>query len=326
LLPLATPYVRALVPEPAAFAPRLSADAASYLSPPEDTWLGQTLEHRFGLDARWIWGEQTVFLGWIATVLAIVGAAATVSGLVRERSDARSAHVLAFFFVAIIIAGVWLSLGPTAGRWSPFTLLSALPGVSLFRAPARFALLVILGVAVLGAIGLRQMLSGFEAEGATRRANVFVAVVAALMLAEWRVVTPIVRAEVLPVPAIYNTLRDLPEGAVMSLPDYSTGPEWYFSADYLLFSTQHWRPIVNGYGRAAPPEHAALVARLVTFPSPDSAAMARRIGVRYFVVHTDRLRTRDPVEAAQRSPDFILRSAIGADYLFEVTPEDSARR
>ena len=104
----------------------------------------------------------------------------------------------------------------------------------------------------------------------------------------------------------------------MSLPDYSTGPEWYFAADYLLFATAHWRPIVNGYGRAAPPEHPALVQRLVTFPSPDSAALARRLGVRYFVVHTDRLRTREPVEAAQAGPDFVLRAAIGADYLFEV--------
>ena len=109
------------------------------------------------------------------------------------------------------------------------------------------------------------------------------------MLAEWRVVTPVVRAQVLPVPAIYSALRDLPEGAVMSLPDYSTGPEWYFGADYLLFSTAHWRPIVNGFGRAAPPEHAPLVQRLSTFPSPDSAALARRIGVRYFVVHTDQI-------------------------------------
>ena len=89
-----------------------------------------------------------------------------------------------------------------------------------------------------------------------RRALAIVSVVSVLMLIEWRVVTPVVRAQILPVPAIYAALDGLPEGAVISLPDYSTGPEWYLAADYLLFSTAHWRPIVNGFGRAAPPEHA----------------------------------------------------------------------
>jgi hypothetical protein len=42
-------------------------------------------------------------------------------------------------------------------------------------------------------------------------------------------------------------------------------------------------------------------------------------------VHTDRLRTRETADAAQRGHDFILRASIGADYLFEVSPDESAR-
>ena len=325
LVPLALPYVRALVPEPAENARGLSADLATYLSPPEDTWVGRTLERHAGLDARWIWGEQTLFLGWTAITLALVGGVATVQGASRELGEARASRLLAVFFIALTIAGIWLSLGPAAGRVSPYTLVSALPGVSLFRAPARFALLVILGVSVLAAIGLKAIVEPMGASS-PRRAMAIAAITSVLMLAEWRVVTPVVRAQALPVPAIYSALRGLPGGAVMSLPDYSTGPEWFLAADYLLFSTAHWRPIVNGFGRAAPPEHAAIVERLTRFPSADSAALARRIGVRYFVVHTDRLRTREPADAARRSNDFVLRAAVGPDYLFEVAPDDSARR
>jgi len=197
--------------------------------------------------------------------------------------------------------------------------------VSLFRAPARFALLVILGVSVLAAIGLLAIIEPISTSN-PRRAPAIAAIAAMLMLGEWRVVTPVVRAQPLPVPAIYTTLRDLPEGAIISLPDYSTGPEWYLAADYLLFSTSHWRPIVNGFGRAAPPEHAAIVKRLTTFPSADAAALARRLGVRYFVVHTERLQSRDSAEAARDSTDFILRAVVGPDYLFEVAPDDAARR
>ena len=172
----------------------MSADAASYLAPPEDTWVGQVLEHRFGVDARWIWGEQTVFLGWMATLLAIVGTAVTLRGLVRARGDIRARHLIAAFFIVVTIAAVWLSLGPTAGRLSPFTLLTALPGVSLFRAPARFALLAILGVAVLARNRLSGVLStGSRPRGQASGGRESVALAAAIMLVEWRVVTPIVQ-------------------------------------------------------------------------------------------------------------------------------------
>jgi hypothetical protein len=326
LVPLARPYVRAHAPEPAASAAGLSADLRTYLAPPEDTWLGQQLEHRFGMDARWIWGEQTLFLGWIAVALAVLGAIDTgTRSLHSSGEDRRDARVV-LFFVALAILGVWLSLGPAGGPYSPFGLMNAIPGVALFRAPARFALLVMLAVAVLAAAGLARSLEEMEADGSRRFVSPIVAVIAVLMLVEWRVVTPIMRAEPLPVPAIYDSLTGLPPGAVMSLPDYSAGPEWFYSADYLLFATSHWRPIVNGYGRSVPAAQPAIIAKLSAFPSADAAALARTLGVRYFIVHTGRLHSTAAAEAAQRSPDFTLRAAIGPDYLFEVRTADTTRR
>ena len=158
LLPLAMPYLHALVPEPAAYAPGLSADIASYLGPPEDTWVGQMLEHRWVSTRAGSGASRRCFSAGRPSLLAIIGAVATVQRVMQTRGEARDTHLLALFFVALTIVGVWLSFGPTAGWFSPFTVLSALPGVSLFRAPARFALLVILGVSVLAAIGLQQCL------------------------------------------------------------------------------------------------------------------------------------------------------------------------
>src|SRR5262245_59105338 len=79
LLPLALPYVRVLTPEPVQYASALSADLASYVAPPQDTFAGQLLEQRFGVDARWIFGEQTLFLGWMAIALSAVGALVTIA-------------------------------------------------------------------------------------------------------------------------------------------------------------------------------------------------------------------------------------------------------
>lgn len=326
LVPLARPYVHAHAPESAASAAGLSADLRTYLAPPEDTWLGQQLEHRFGMNARWIWGEQTLFLGWIAVALATLGAIDTLTRSLQAAGEDRRDARIVLFFVALAIGGVWLSLGPAGGRFSPFALMNAVPGLALFRAPARFAMLVMLAVAVLAAVGLARSLEQMEAGGSRRLVSPFVAVIAVLMLVEWRVVTPIVRAEPLPVPAIYASLSGLPPGAVMSLPDYSAGPEWFYSADYLVFATTHWRPIVNGYGRSLPPGQPAIIAKLSAFPSPAAAALARTLGVRYFIVHTERLHSAAVAEAAQRSPDFTLRAAVGPDYLFEVRAADAARR
>ena len=104
----------------------------------------------------------------------------------------------------------------------------------------------------------------------------------------------------------------------MSLPDYRLRAEWFNRADYLLYATSHWRPIVNGYGRSEPPEYFSIVEQLSTFPSQDAAELARALGVRYFVIHTQKLGTRDPIDAALRGRDFRQVGIAGTDYLFEV--------
>ncbi len=314
LFPLAVPYVRVLGARPDTVLSENSADLSSYLKAPEDTWMGQVLETRFAIDGRWIWGEQTLFLGWTALALALLGGGVVVARVVAARGDLRRQHAIPLFFVALASVGLWLSLGPNA-PFLPFSFFSVVPGLSLFRAPARFALLVVLGVAVLGAIGFGWCL---ERVGTRRTSGVLVACIGLVMLAEWRVVTPVLRAVDEPIPAIYKVLNVVPAGAVVSLPDYRLRAEWFNRADYLLYATSHWRPIVNGYGRSEPPEYFSIVEQLSTFPSQDAAELARALGVRYFVIHTQRLGTRDPIDAALRGRDFRQVGIAGTDYLFEV--------
>jgi hypothetical protein len=287
----------------------LGADAASYLLPPENTWMGQWVLRYTSFTPRWIWGEQTLYVGMVAVALAAVGVVA-----VARTGGPRSCRLT----WALVITGVTalaLSWGPASSGLAPFELFARLPGMSNFRAPARFALLVMLTVAALCAYGAAWILS--------RRRRWSGPVVAALGIAfladSFLVGFPAGKPAPFPVPEIYRRLSALPAGAVLSLPTYWRGPEAFREADYLLYSTLDWRPIVNGAGRLEPDGYMDHILTLSRFPQPDAIERFRRLGIRYTVVHTGRnAALRDAVSAAAGRTDVDLVARIGDDYLYEI--------
>jgi len=293
-------------------AARGGADLAGYLVPPENTFLGQWILARGIKGPRWIWGELTLYLGWITLALAAIGAIGSVT-----RRDAIATRLR--FFAALGVLAAALAMGPwpsevASNAWSisPFGLLARIPGVSLFRVPARFAELLTLALAVLAAGGCATMHARFG------RAGRLITIVAIpLLLAESYVVQfPGGAPQPLPPPAVYRFIATLPPGAVVSFPDYAGGPEWFAEADYQYFSTAHWHPIANGYSRAEPPGFRALMDRLKTFPDAPSADTMRRVGLVYVVLHGHH--SPALVGPARASSDFRLLARFEDDYLFEV--------
>jgi len=82
--------------------------------------------------------------GLVGLVLALIGAW-------RGRGPART------FGLVFAVVGFCLALG----RWNPlyYLLYVALPGMDLFRAPARWMMLYTLGVAVLAGAGLDTLIT-----------------------------------------------------------------------------------------------------------------------------------------------------------------------
>ncbi len=305
---LARPYLALQAPSQAETT-SLSADLVGYLLPPENTWLGQWLLAHTTLRPRWIWGEQTLFVGTATAVLSVIGIAALCHDWPRDGS-----RLIMGVFAAGVVA-LLLSFGPSQSFQSPYELLALLPGLTLIRAPARFALLVMMALALLTSFGARCLRSrGMGGAFALTALCI-------LMLADAFVVgMPGGKPDSLPIPEVYRHLATLPRGAVVSLPSYEAEPDIFREADYLLFSTSHWFPIVNGSGRQAPRGHRELIETLAAFPSGLSAQRMRSIGLRYVVVHTGRARElRASVEEARRGATFrLLRSFDDGDYLFEV--------
>ena len=56
-------------------------------------------------------------------------------------------------------------------------------------------------------------------------------------------------------------------------------------AEYMLASTAHWRPLINGYSDHIPAEFRAMVVPLSSFPNPESFAILKRLRAQYVVFH-----------------------------------------
>jgi hypothetical protein len=314
--PFISPYLEVLKPGPVEQLHGGSADLAAYIVPPRNTTIGSLLEHT-ALEGRWEWGEQTLFLGWLPLALALLACGTLFREAVTIPHQPRTQEFM--FFVLLGALGFLLSLGPLGHGAAPFDLLMQVPGLALFRAPARFALLVVLAVSILATYVVARSCSFIEKRWGALAARIVVGALGVAMLAEWYPVGPNVpRAEVKAVPVVYNLLKRLPAGGVMSLPDYRLRSDWFLRADYLLYAAFHWQPIVNGYGRSEPSDYLSIVEQLSTFPSESSAQLAKALGVRYFVIHSDQLDSDAPIKQAIKSELFTLIRHIGSDYLFEV--------
>jgi len=292
-----------------------AATLASYLIPPENTLIGRLWPVGLGdVQPGPIWGETTLFAGWIALALAL-------AGLLSLRGWRGSGRV--WIFPALAVGGFLISLGPSpsllggSSLFAPFAWLAELPGFEGMRAPARFAAVAMLGVAGLAAMGVASLTARVS-----RAQRPLVYVVAPAMLAEWFVVGfPAGKPTPREVPAIYSTSEIRDAKSLISLPEYWGREDWVLGADYLYYSMSHWRPIFNGFGRTGPAGYDELVLRVRDFP--ESVPELQRLGIEYVVVHADAFPERGAsvLEAAERHPNARLVRRMGSDYLFRVSSD-----
>ena len=86
---------------------------------------------------------------------------------------------------------------------------------------------------------------------------------------------------------------------VVELPFYE--PRYFFvSGSYMLNSTRHWRPILNGYSGFRPASYTDTYNAVQSFPDPASLIALHERGVTHIVVHVD-LVGRDRLDAITRT-------------------------
>jgi len=252
------------------------------------------------------------------------GLAILLFGAVGAASARRSAE--ARFALGLAATGVLLSLGPEIQLGplvvpGPLELARSLPGVSGLRTPVRLAVLAFLGSGLLAALGWSHL---------TRRLSIPRGAVVVVLVAAALEAYPARLARIIqPVPApppSASWLASAPHGPVLELP----WKEYEDSAIYLYWSTEHWQPMVNGYGAFEPPGNRQLGLIGARFPRPYAARRVRDFGIRYVVIHTDRLRERqrERLRSQDRLPAGVrLAAVIAGDWIYELSrPSDQAPR
>jgi hypothetical protein len=240
-------------------------------------------------------------------VLAIV--ALTIG---RAFSDARVRMV-----VVPGLVGTALSFGPAMPgygvlyRWVPL-----LHGV---RGAARFGFLLLVAISVLAGYGMAALRDRWS----HRRAWPWfvIGILFAIHAEAWR--APIVYRPFSGIPAIYRLLAGEAGAIVAEFPFY-TPATIMRNAQYVLNSTAHWKPIVNGYSGFVPKSYAGYAAALGSFPDEPSRLMLRQLNVTHVVVHINAYEedAGAMIDALQHTPWVELLATEGDIRLYKlIEPE-----
>lgn len=259
-------------------------------------WLRDAAAPRESLDA--------FFPGVFVTLLAV--AAVWLHGR-RSTEPVTRRRMLAM--TTLCVAGVVLSLGtrtPVYG-W----LYAVFPPLAGLRAASRFGVLFILGAAVLGGLGLAAL-----RRGPRGRAPAAAVAAAALVLGVnlEAVRAPFVYAEFRGIPPIYDLLAREPGRVVLVEVPFYPAEAVFENAEYVLNSTAHWHPLMNGYSGYTPASYREYAEVFWHFPAAAAVKAMRGAGATHLVLHPSRFGHEADETLRQALADPRLeRIAVGPD-------------
>ncbi len=214
---------------------------------------------------------EVTFPGFVALALGLVGVRrAWLAG------DRRREAVLLYGGLGLL--AFWASLGPAARLYS--AMYYTVPAFTLMRAPARFGLVVAFSLSILAGFGAQALLSRL------RHATLAACVLVALTTTELTEVLSFPDAPKLS-PA-YRTLASQPPGPVLEMVFFWREVGFYRHTEYMLSSTSHWMPLVNGYSDYLPVDFTDHALALASFPTLEAFKILEPDRVRYAVFHRNR--------------------------------------
>ena len=306
-----------------------SADTTSYLhaSPDLSLW-GNTLQGG-GLETK-------LFPGFGLLTLAALG---LITPFAFKTASKTNLKRLAATYGTVAAVSFVISLGPepsfdgilltTTGPYD--WLLSVIPGFDGLRVPARSAIAVFLGLAVLASIAMRCLVDRLSRRAAIAVTLVIMTVIAAEGYHTRRMV-PFHPDGPEAERATTEWLRQLPPGPAIVLPFYERTDHVPNTMRSVYATLQHGHPLVNGFSGFSTPlvRYFEDSTKLRDYRQYNDVLNGlRAVGVRYVVIHGHRFRNAEEVSilvtAIQNEVEHLENSwFFGTNWIFELKPSDES--
>ncbi len=324
LLPVYRMHQRALEPERYS---RGTEETIQYSAPVESFLATNSWNRVYGeaTAAFRAAGPNNLFPGLVVPGLALAGA------LVLWRRGERPSRE-AWALTALVLCAVLVALGPRVRVFgadlgpAPWGLLREIPIFQMIRVTSRAGVFLALPLVMLAALALEKLKPGRALLAAVGLLALAETVIAPIPMPEWSKVIDTRREP----PPVYRWLAEQPgRDAVAHLPmldvyGLERRPAFHESI-YMVYSTLHWKPLVNGYAGIEPRRYVQLRELLRSFPSQESLAALRGAGARYVVVHRRGYGPNQWERLEARMPEALVSSlrelaVLGSDTVYELVP------
>jgi hypothetical protein len=257
------------------------------------------------------WNHEVLFPGFVAVMLGAAGAVSMARAPHADDSSMAQAsrdRETLLLYGSLGVLAFWASLGPRAGLYT--VLFKVVPVFSLLRAPGRTGIIAVLVLALFSAYGVRALRRRWSGSAS----NAVAVGCCALALLELNGI-PIDWRDARPISPVYDVLARMPRGAVAEFPFYERRIDFHIHTIYMVNSTRHWFPLLNGYSDYIPPDFRELANTLASFPSRESFAAMKARRTRYIVIHRE-------LYGAQTAPLIEQRLQEFMPYLRPVAADD----
>ena len=163
-------------------------------------------------------------------------------------------------------------------------LYAVIPLFRAVRVISHIGQLVLLMVAVLAGFGTAGLLRRIQQ--ADTRWAVAVAAVALVNIEALRAPLDYERFD--QISAVYDVIAREPRAVVVELPFFEARQS-FANARYMLNSTRHWKPLLNGYSGFRPPSYDVTYEAIRDFPEEAALRALRAQGVTHVVLHQSML-------------------------------------
>jgi hypothetical protein len=276
IVPLSLPYQRAATEQSMV---RSLAAVTEYSATPAGYLAASSRIHRATWSASFFKDPvNSFFPGFLVIALAITALVG-----IRRMEITRRRRVM--MLVAIAIVGFLLSLGTHTPLYG--WVYRLFPPMHGLRVAARFGNLFLLGMAGLAGYGLSSVHRSLASQPRTAPYAAVVAAVLCIGVNIESLRAPIQYQRFGGIPSLYSLLKTEPHVVLAEVPFYPRQAT-FENAEYVLNSTGHWRPLMNGYSGYTPASYVKFADAFWYFPRDYAIDAMRRAGVTHVMVHPQR--------------------------------------